>query len=303
MSVFNAYMQLSGAIDADVMRDEALSRRTTLRIGGPADLLVVPHSYTALAYTLDVLAREDVPWTVMGKGSNILASDRGYRGCVICLGREFSRISVEGESIVAGAAVLTSKLVNLALKSELTGLECCTGIPGTVGGAVAMNAGSRDAWIGSAVRDVVVARPGKGLSRLKASDIEWGYRHAAFEKDDIILEATFDLATDERAKIARRMEALLKRRKLTQPVGLPTCGSVFKNPEGASVGALIEQCGLKGTVHGGARISEVHANFIVNENRASANDVCALMKAMSDGVYESTGIELSPEVRFLGFGA
>lgn len=303
MSTFNAYMQLSGAIDADVYRDEAMSRRTTLHIGGPADLLVVAHTYTALAYALDVLAHENVPWVVLGKGSNILCADRGYRGCVICLGREFSRLSVEGESIVAGGAALTSKLVNLALKSSLSGLECCTGIPGTVGGAVAMNAGGRDQWIGSVVRDVVVARRGEGLVRLAASDIAWEYRRASFEPGDIILEATFDLVPDERAAIARRMEALLKRRKLTQPLGVPTCGSVFKNPKGASVGALIEECGLKGTAHGGARISTVHANFVVNENGASADDVCALMERMRDDVYAAHGIALEPEVRFLGFGA
>ena len=303
MSVFNAYMQLSGAIDADVMRDERLSRRTTLHIGGPADLLVVAHSYTALAHTLVVLERENVPWVVLGKGSNILCADRGYRGCVICLGREFSHLAAEGESITCGGAVLTSKLVNLALKSSLSGLEACTGIPGTVGGAVAMNAGSRDQWIGSTVRDVVIARPGEGLVRLAASDISWGYRRASFGARDIILEATFDLVPDERAKISRRMEALLKRRKLTQPMGVFTCGSVFKNPPSGSVGAMIEQCGLKGTVHGGARISEVHANFIVNENRATADDVCALMRTMQDSVYEASGVNLEPEVRFLGFGA
>lgn len=303
MSIFNAYMQLSGAIDADVLRDEPLSRRTTLRIGGPADLLVVAHTYTALAYTIDVLSHEKVPWVVLGKGSNVLCSDRGYRGCVICLGREFSRITAEGESITCGGAVLTSKLVNLALKSSLSGLECCTGIPGTVGGAIAMNAGTRDSWIGSAVRDVVIARPGEGLLRLAASDIDWAYRSTSLVPGDIVLEATFDLASDEREKIARRMEALLKRRKLTQPVGLPTCGSVFKNPDGWSVGSLIEQCGLKGTVQGGARISAVHANFVVNENGASADDVCALMKMMQDSVYETYRISLEPEVRFLGFGA
>ena len=303
MSVFNAYMQLSGAIDADVYRDEALSRRTSLRIGGPAALLVVAHTYTALAHTLEVLEREDVAWTVLGKGTNVLCSDRGYRGCVICLGREFSRISSDGQSITAGAAVLTSKLVNVALTSSLSGLECLAGIPGTVGGAIAMNAGSRDEWIGSAVRDVVIARPGKGMVRLAASDIEWAYRRTSLGRDDIVLEASFDLEPAEKGAVARRMEALLKRRKLTQPIGVPTCGSVFKNPGDASVGALIEQCGLKGAVHGGARISNVHANFIVNENGASADDVCALMEAMRDGVYEKHGIELEPEVRFLGFRA
>lgn len=303
MSVFNAYMQLSGAIDADVRRGEPLSRRTTLRIGGPADLLVVAHSYTALAHTLDVLAHERVPWVVLGKGSNVLCADQGYRGCVICLGREFARLSAGAAAITCGAAALTSKLVNLALTSSLSGLEALWGIPGTVGGALAMNAGSRDEWIGSAVRDVVISRPGEGLARLNASDIVWGYRSASFAPDDIILEATFDLVPGERDAIARRMEALLKRRRLTQPLGVPTCGSVFKNPKARPVGALIEECGLKGTSCGGARISELHANFIVNENGARAADVCSLMKTMRDSVYEAYGIALEPEVRFLGFGA
>ncbi len=303
MSVFNAYMKLSGTIDADVFRNEPLSRRTTLRIGGPADLLVVAHSYTALAHTLDVLAHERVSWVILGKGSNMLCSDRGYRGCVICLGREFARFSVEDMAITCGAAALTSKLVNLALTSSLSGLEALWGIPGTVGGALVMNAGSRDEWIGSAVRDVVVAHPGEGLVRLKASDIIWGYRSASFTPDEIILEATFDLMSGEKDAIARRMEALLKRRKLTQPMGVPTCGSVFKNPEDRSVGALIEACGLKGASCGGARISALHANFIVNEGGARADDVCSLMKTMQDSVYEAHGIALEPEVRFLGFGA
>lgn len=303
MSVFNAYMQLSGAIDADVFRNELLSRRTTLRIGGPADLLVVAHSYTALAHTLDVLVHERVSWVVLGKGSNVLCADRGYRGCVICLGREFTRLSVEDTAITCGAAALTSKLVNLALISSLSGLEALWGIPGTVGGALAMNAGSHDEWIGSAVRDVIVARPGEGLACLKASDITWGYRSASFAPDDTILEATFDLIPSEKDAIARRMEALLKRRRLTQPIGVSTCGSVFKNPENRSVGSLIEGCGLKGTACGGARISTLHANFIVNENGACADDVCSLMKIMQDSVHERYGITLEPEVRFLGFGA
>lgn len=303
MSMFNAYMQLSGAIDADVLRGEPLSRRTTLRIGGPADLIVVAHSYTALVHTLDVLAHERVPWVILGKGSNVLCSDRGYRGCVICLGREFARLSVEDTAITCGAATLTSKLVNRALTSSLSGLEALWGIPGTVGGALAMNAGSRDEWIGSSVRDVVVTRPGEGLVRRKASDIIWGYRSASFAPDEVILEATFDLVPGEKDAIARRMEALLKRRKLTQPLGVPTCGSVFKNPKDRSVGALIEACGLKGASCGGARISARHANFIVNENGACADDVCSLMKTMQESVYEAHGIALEPEVRFLGFGA
>ena len=304
MSLFNAYMSLSGATDAEVLRNEHLSHRTTYRIGGPAGLFVTVNSYPALAKVLSVLTTERVAWVILGKGSNILASDRGYDGCVITLGREFSRITRgEGGVITAGAGVLLARLVNEALKNSLAGLECCVGIPGTVGGAISMDAGSRHEWIGRAVRDLVVLDPGKGLRRYEGSEIEWGYRHTSLGPSEIVLEATFELESGVKEAIGREMDDRLRRRRQSQPAGKATCGSVFRNPGDRSSGELIESCGLKGFRVGGAQVSEVHSNFIVNVGGASAADVVAVMRHVHDEVLTRQGVDLQPEVKLLGFAS
>lgn len=304
MSVFNAYMSLSGAVDADVRRDERLSRRTTYRIGGPAALFVAAHSYAALVRTLAVLEAEHVDWVILGKGSNLLVSDRGYEGCVIVLDDEFSRTSLGDDgTLTAGAGAVLSKVVNEALKASLSGLERCVGIPGTVGGAVSMNAGTRSEWVGQLVRDLVVLRPGEGLHRYEGSDVEWAYRATSIPTSEIILEATFQLEPGDKALIAANMEERLRLRREAQPLGYPSCGSVFRNPTGRSAGILIESCGLKGAVSGGAQVSEEHANFIVNRGGATAADVVDLMGRAHDAVLSRHGIDLACEVKLLGFGA
>lgn len=304
MSVFNAYMTLSGAVDADVRRDEPLSRHTSYRIGGPAALFVRVHSYEALAKTLSVLSSEGVAWVVLGKGSNVLVADQGYDGCVIVLDGEFSRLSVSKEerTIVSGAGVVLSKLVNEALKASLSGLEPCVGIPGTVGGALSMNAGTRREWIGRRVRDLVVLEPGSGMRRYAGGEIDWGYRMTTLPSTSIILEATFSLLPATREAIAADTDARLRRRRSSQPLSLPSCGSVFRNPPDRSVGALIESCGLSGATQGGAQISTEHANFIVNRGGATAADVLALIGAAHDAVLARYGIDLTCEVKLLGFG-
>ena len=304
MSVFNAYMTLSGAVDADVRRDERLSRHTTYRIGGPAALFVAAHSYAALARTVAVLAAEGVDWVIVGKGSNLLVSDRGYGGCVITLDDEFSRVTVGGDgTMTAGAGASLSKAVNEALKAGLSGLEFCVGIPGTVGGAVSMDAGTRREWIGRRVRDLVVLRPGEGLHRYEGSDVEWGYRSTSIPTSEIILEATLALEPAPRERITADMEARLRSRREAQPLGAPSCGSVFRNPPERSAGILIESCGLKGAVEGGAQISPEHANFIVNRGGATAADVVTLIGRAHDEVLSRYGVDLACEVKLLGFGA
>ncbi len=304
MSVFNAYMTLSGATDAQVLKDERLAHHTSYRIGGPAALFVTAHSLTGLTKVLKVLKDEHVEWVILGKGSNILAADKGYDGCVIVLDKEFSRISVGEDGLVtAGAGALLSKVVNEALKASLSGLECCVGIPGTVGGAVSMDAGSRREWIGRRVRDLVVLRPGEGLHRYQGGEIEWGYRATSIPTSEIILEATFALEPGDRKEMAEDMDSRLRRRRSTQPMGKPTCGSVFKNPPDHSVGMLIDRCGLKGTERGGAQISTEHANFIVNNGSAKAADVVGLMGQAHESVMAKFGIDLQCEVKLLGFGA
>ena len=304
MSVSNAYLSLSGNVNATVTLDEPLSRHTSYRIGGPAALFVRANDYAALTRTLEVLEAEGVRWVLLGKGSNILADDAGYDGCVICLGDQFARINVsEGECLItAGAGAALSRVVSEAMRASLSGLEPCAGIPGTLGGALSMDAGTRREWIGQRVRDLVVLRPGKGLFRYAGSEIDWGYRTTSLPGSEIILEATLALDRSDKDIIAIEMDERLHRRRATQPLSLPSCGSVFRNPPDHSVGKLIEECGLSGLSQGGAQISTTHANFIVNTGRATASDVLSLISRAHDAVLERHGIDLACEVKFLGFG-
>lgn len=303
MGLFNAIMSLSGAIDTDVIEDERMARHTSYRIGGRAALFVTCHSYHALRRCVDVLTRERVPWVIIGKGSNLLVSDSGYAGAVITLGREFSRtvLAEDGATLTVGAGVILARLVNEALSRELAGLEFAVGIPGTVGGAVSMNAGTRDEWIGSLVDAVVTYKPGEGIRHYGHEDLAWGYRTTSLPRDEIILEAVLRLAPGKKADIRARMEQLLARRRRTQPIGSASCGSVFRNPAGMSVGKMIEDCGLKGFCIGGAEVSPLHANFIVNKGTASAADVASVITHVHEKVKETYGVELQPEVKFLGF--
>ena len=303
MSVSNAYMTLSGAVDADVLRDEPLSRRTSYRIGGPAALVVVAHSYGALQRTLEVLAQEGVEWVLLGKGSNVLVSDKGYDGCVVLLDGEFSRMTVNAEeaTITAGGGAQLARVVNQAMKSGLSGLEFCVGIPGTLGGAVSMDAGTRREWIGPRVRDLVVLRPGEGMHRYAGGEIEWGYRRTSLPTSEIILEATLELEPGDPAAITRDMEERLRRRREAQPLSKPSCGSVFRNPPERSAGLLIQSCGLSGAEQGAAQISPEHANFIVNRGGATAADVVALIRRAHDAVLDRHGVDLACEVKLLGF--
>ncbi len=303
MGVFNAFMSLSGMIDTDVIEQEKLARHTSYRIGGKAELFVTCHSYHSLRRTIETLAREQVPWVILGKGSNLLVADEGYRGAVITLGTEFSRF-VLGEdwgTISVGAGAILARLVNEALSKELSGLEFAEGIPGTVGGAISMNAGSRTEWIGSLVEDVVTYKPGEGIRHYAHDDIAWGYRECGLPRDEIVLEATLGLAPGTKDEIRTKMERSLTRRRRTQPLGIPSCGSVFRNPPDRSVGAMIEECGLKGFSVGGAEVSDVHANFIVNKGTATAADVAAVIQHVHGKIKETYGVELRPEVKFLGF--
>lgn len=303
MGVFNAVMALSGLIDTEVAEGERLARHTSYRIGGKAALFVTCHSYHSLRRTIEVLGREQVPWVILGKGSNLLVADSGYEGAVVSLGREFSRfvLSEDGVTMTVGAGAMLARLVNEALSRELAGLEFAVGIPGTVGGAVSMNAGTRDEWIGSLVDAVVTYKPGEGIRHYGHEDLAWGYRTTSLPRDEIILEAVLRLAPGKKADIRARMEQLLTRRRRTQPIGSASCGSVFRNPAGMSVGKMIEDCGLKGFCIGGAEVSPLHANFIVNKGTASAADVASVITHVHEKVKETYGVELQPEVKFLGF--
>ena len=300
MSVTAAFERLKASMDGAAKRAEPMSRHTTYRIGGPAALAVECATVADLTTATSVLSEEDVEWTVLGKGSNVLASDTGYDGAVVTLGRDFKRHALDGDHLRTGAGVILAAVVQDAFKMGLSGLEFGVGIPGTVGGALAMNAGASDAWIGGIVESVTLYIPGEGLVRVRGSEVSWNYRGTDLPGRGIIVECVLRVTESDEIDIRRAMEASLRRRKRTQPLGLPSAGSVFVNPEGDSAGRLIEAAGLKGTRIGGAQISDVHANFIVNTGGATAADVVALIRLAREAVKDSNGIELRPEIRFLG---
>jgi UDP-N-acetylmuramate dehydrogenase len=283
-----------------VREHELMSRHTTYRIGGPTALFVECDTVADLAGATSILAEEGVEWTVLGKGSNILVSDSGYEGAVLVLGKGFKRHAIEGEQLRTGAGVILGAVVQDAFKAGLSGLEFAVGIPGTVGGALAMNAGSRDEWIGSIVESVTLFVPGEGLVGVRGPEIAWGYRRTDLPARGIVVESVFRVTESDAVHMRRSMEASLRKRKRSQPLGMPSAGSVFVNPEGESAGRLIESAGMKGASVGGAQVSDVHANFIVNTGGATAADVVELLQTVRDAVKESHGIELRPEIRFVG---
>ena len=300
MSVAHAYERLRASLSGTIRRDEPLARHCSYRIGGPASLVIDCDTVADLALATSVLAEEDLAWTVLGKGSNVLVADDGYNGAVITLGREFKRHALEGEHLRTGAGVILAAIVNDAFSAGRTGLEFAVGIPGTVGGALAMNAGSREEWIGSVVESVTIFVPGQGLVGIRGPEIAWGYRNSGLSARGIIVEASLRLDEGDEVYIRRTMEASLRRRKRSQPLGVPSAGSVFVNPDGDSAGRLIEAAGLKGSRVGGAAVSDIHANFIVNTGGATAADVLGLIGLIRDTVKDMHDIELRPEIRFLG---
>ena len=296
---------LNSAFDGDVYSNEPLARHTTYRIGGPAKYFVQVGSLGALKSIVSACEESDTSWIIMGRGSNLLVSDQGFCGVAITLGRDFRtcRYDEDEHRFYVGAGVALSTVVQEAFHRSLAGLEFAVGTPGTVGGALRMNAGSRDSWIGERVVSVTSYSCTQGFRKRVGAEIEWGYRQSSFEPDEIILECELSVTPADPFFIRGKMEANLTTRRKSQTLNFPSCGSMFKNPPNASAGALIEGLGLKGTIIGGAQISEQHANFIVNVNNATAEDVLALIRLAQTKVYEAHGIRLQTEVKFVGFPA
>lgn len=291
------------SFDGNIAVQEFMAAHTTYKIGGPAKYFVRVDSLGALTQLVKVADESEIPWIVVGRGSNLLVSDAGFDGAVITLGRDFRSHSLneETQKVVSGAGVPLSAIVQLAFSNALAGLEFAVGTPGNMGGAIRMNAGSANEWIGSKVVSVTVFSPKAGMRRIAAGEIEWAYRKTSLAQDDVILECELELSLADPFYIRGKMEANLAARKKAQPLDMPSCGSVFKNPEGTSAGKLIDEVGLRGFSHGGAQISEKHANFIVNTGGATASDVCYLIDTARTKVQEAYGIQLETEVRFIGF--
>ncbi|PZE22650.1 UDP-N-acetylmuramate dehydrogenase [Paenibacillus xerothermodurans] len=281
--------------------NEPLAPHTTWKIGGPADVLIIPQTKEQLVDAVELLGQHHVPWTVLGRGSNVLVSDKGIRGAVFKLGPGLETLRFQGDVVYVGGAYSFIKLSAMAGKAGLTGLEFAGGIPGTVGGAVYMNAGAHGSDVSRILISAEVLLPTGELATLKQADFEYAYRHSLLQKKPgIVTEAVFQLQFGDRKEIAGAMAAYKDRRLRTQPLPLPCAGSVFRNPEGTFAAKLIEEAGLKGLRVGGAEVSQLHANFIVNTGQASANDVLTLIEQVQRSVMASRGVKLVPEVLVVG---
>ncbi|MGH8445921.1 MAG: UDP-N-acetylmuramate dehydrogenase [Solimonas sp.] len=294
---------MSAAVQNTELRHEPMARHTSWRVGGPADRYFEPASREALAdFVRGLPAGEPILW--IGLGSNLLVRDGGVRGTVIGLHGALDALAADGEQITAEAGVHCARLAKFAVGRKLAGAGFFAGIPGTVGGALAMNAGAHGGETWDAVREVEIMRRDGSTAWLPKSAFRHSYRHVEAPADMIgYVAARFVFKADADGKAEADMKAWLARRKATQPVGRPTAGSTFRNPPGDHAARLIESCGLKGQRIGGAEVSTLHANFIITDETASAADVERLIATIGDTVYGKTGIRLQPEVRVVGEAA
>ena len=292
----------------DIKRNEPLSRHTSYAIGGPADILAWPADREDLRLLLRAIKAQKLPSFILGGGTNLLVRDGGFRGVMITLQRmhtikiEREYRSIGGSFVVvcAEAGASLAKLLSFAVEHGLTGLEFAAGIPGTVGGAVCMNAGTSLGEMGDVVESVTLISPDGEPGARSAEEMEFGYRTASVPEGHLVLEARVVLRRDDKEKIKARLKELLETRKQRQPWGFPNAGSVFKNPQSESAGMLIERAGLKGRTVDGAQVSEKHANVIVNTGKAKAADVLRLMELVKEKVLEVSGVRLEPEIKIIG---
>lgn len=284
-----------------VLLQEPMSRHTTFAIGGPADCMVLPASAADAAEILRLTVQHQLPLTVIGKGSNLLVRDKGIRGLVLKIGEPMSGLRCEGNEIVVGAGALLSDVAKFAAQCELAGLEFAVGIPGSIGGAVFMNAGAYDGEMSKVVTEVTAVCPDGAIRSFSAEAIEFGYRHSIFQKNHcIICEVRLSLKKGNKSEIEAVMADLTERRESKQPLEWPSAGSTFRRPPGYFAGTLVEQAGCKGLCCGDAKVSDKHAGFVINTGRASAAEVQELIRLVQERVKEKSGVELWPEVIILG---
>ena len=283
-----------------ILENEPMSRHTTFRVGGPADVLFLPESEEQLLWALSIAREAGVPCVVIGNGSNLVVKDGGIRGLVIALGEGMAAIARAGETLTAWAGASLARVSAYAQASGLSGLEFASGIPGTLGGGCAMNAGAYGGQLSDVLVDARVLLDGE-VRTLTVNEMQMGYRTSLpLRRGGIVISARFALTPDDPETIAARMRELNARRRDKQPLNYPSAGSTFKRPEGYFAGALIEQAGLKGRRVGGAQVSEKHAGFIVNAGGATATDILALIGTVQDEVAARFGVRLETEVRILG---
>lgn len=289
-------------VGARVYLNEPMSKHTTFRVGGPAEVLLKPSSREEIKSIIAICRAAGVPWMVIGSGSNLLVLEGGIKGVVIELGANYREVKVTGNTMIAAAGVRLYSLSRKAAEHELTGLEFAEGIPGSLGGAVFMNAGAYDGEMSQVVATVISmdAETGAEITRDR-HEIGFSYRHSCFQNNgEIVLQATLQLSPGKQETIIAKMQELGTRRREKQPLDLPSAGSTFKRPPGMYVGTLLEEMGLKGYTMGGAQVSDKHSGFVVNRGDATASDILHLIEYIQERVWLEKGIKLQPEVRIVG---
>lgn len=284
-----------------VFTEEAMSQHTTFKIGGPADYFLMPDKGEDVGRVIKICKEKEIPYFILGNGSNLLVGDGGYRGAVIQIYRNMSSVTVEGNEIRAQAGALLSAVAAAAKNASLTGFEFAGGIPGTIGGAVVMNAGAYGGEMKDVLTEVTVMNAEGDIFTLPTEELELGYRTSIIKTVGyIVLEAKIRLKEGDPEVIRETMKNLTIRRTTKQPLEYPSAGSTFKRPEGYFAGKLIMDSGLAGYQVGGAQVSEKHCGFVINAGDATARDVRTLMDNVRDIVYKKYGVTLEPEVKFLG---
>lgn len=283
----------------NMLENASLAPYCSMKVGGKAKYIALPKTIDELTEVINVCRAKDEKYIVVGNCSNLIFPDSGFDGTVI-ITSYVRGITLDGNKIVAACGETLNSLARFACDNAFTGLEFCYGIPGTVGGAVFMNAGAYNGEISQRLIKCELLDENGDIFTADTSFMKFGYRKSVLEnKNFILLSATFECETGDKSEIRAKMDELMTKRKTSQPLEYPSCGSAFKRPVGHYAGALIEQCGLKGYSIGGARVSEKHAGFIINGGNASASDVIDLLKYVSDFVFEKTGVRLEPEIRVI----
>ena len=286
----------------EVLFDEPMKKHTTFKIGGNCKALIKLRSEESAAMLFSFANQNKIPHIVVGNGSNLLVSDSGFDGIVFTLCGELCGISLSGKNqILSGAGVMLSKLAVFAQKNSLSGLEFAHGIPGTVGGAVYMNAGAYGGEISKVLKSVTFADKNGSIKTLSAEELDFSYRRSIFcDSDCLIINALFELSAGDSGEIQKTMDELMRKRREKQPLEYPSAGSTFKRPQGAFAAQLIDECGLKGLAVGGAQVSEKHAGFVINKNNATCEDVKKLIDIIKSTVKEKAGYELECEIKIIG---
>ena len=296
------YNQLINCIDEErVLVDEPMKKHTTFRVGGNADYFVMPQNAEEVKKIVALCKDAEVPYYILGNGSNLLVGDRGYRGVIIQIYKAMNDVQIEGDRVKVQAGALLSRVGTATLEAELTGFEFAAGIPGTVGGAVVMNAGAYGGEMKDIIVNATVLTQDGDIITINKEDLELGYRTSVIAKKGyVVLEAEYQLQPGEKEVIRARMDELKCQRVTKQPLEYPSAGSTFKRPEGYFAGKLIQDAGLRGFQVGGAQVSEKHCGFVINKDQATAADIRELMRQVSDKVMQEFGVKLEPEVKTLG---